>query len=240
MFARLASALYLALSVSAIRLAAQAPTSVPVPNTPVGSVIRAWLDAFASGDTVKILDYYRRYQPDRIAAQTVNFRLGSGGFDVLSIERSEPRHIELVVRERNTPQTGYGIVDLAPTDPIRVTSSTMMPLGPNPDLSFLRLGAAARGKVIEGAIAQLDSGPVFPEVAKRMADSLRGWNARGRYNGDSTAFGFAARLNADVRELSHDKHMTLISPRGSSRLYPPRRRPPRPSSERAINRRWTA
>ena len=192
-------------------------------------MIRAWLDAFASGDTVKILDYYRRYQPDRIAAQTVNFRLGSGGFDVLSIERSEPPDIELVVRERNTPQTGYGIVDLAPTDPIRVTSSTMMPLGPNPDLSFLRVGAAARGKVIEGAIAQLDSAYVFPEVAKRMADSLRGWNARGRYNGDSTAFGFAARLNADVRELSHDKHMHVDF---TPRVIPPLpATPPSPTPE---------
>ena len=218
MLARIASALCLSLSLSATRLAAQAPTAVPVPNTPVGTVIRAWLDAFASGDTVKILDYYRRYQPERIAAQTVNFRLGSGGFDVLSIERSEPRHIELVVRERNTPQTGYAIVDLAPTDPIRVTSSTMMLLGPNSDLSFLRVGAAARGKVIEGAIAQLDSAYVFPEVAKRMADSLRGWNARGRYNADSTSFGFAAKLNADVRELSHDKHMGVSF---TPRVIPP-------------------
>jgi hypothetical protein len=235
MFPRIASAVGLALSLSATRLAAQAtPTTVAVPNTPAGSVIRAWLDAFASGDTVKILDYYRRYQPDRIAAQTVNFRLGSGGFDVLSIERSEPRHIELVVRERNTPQTGYGIVDLAPTDPIRVTSSTMMLLGPNPDLSFLRVGAAARGKVIEGAIAQLDSAYVFPEVAKRMGDSLRAWNTRGRYNADSTAFGFAAKLNADVRELSHDRHMRVDF---SPRVIPPLPATPAPPTpeQRARN-----
>ena len=214
MFRRIASALCVALTLSASRLGAQASATTPVPNTPVGTVIRAWLDAFASGDTVKILDYYRRYQPERIAAQTVNFRLGSGGFDVLSIERSEPRHIELVVRERNTPQTGYAIVDLAPTDPIRVTSSTMMLLPPNADLSFLRVGAAARGRLIEGAIAQLDSFYVFPEVAKRMGDSLHAWNARGRYNADSTGFGFAAKLNADVRELSRDKHMRVdFSPR---------------------------
>ena len=90
----------------------------------------------------------------------------------------------------------------------------MMLLGPNSDLSFLRVGAAARGKVIEGAIAQLDSFYVFPDVAKRMGDSLRAWNSRGRYTADSTAFGFAARLNGDVRELSHDRHMRVdFSPR---------------------------
>ena len=54
----------------------------------------------------KILDYYRRFQPERIAQHTVNFRLGSGGYDIVSIERSEPRHIELVVREKKTSTDG--------------------------------------------------------------------------------------------------------------------------------------
>ena len=36
---------------------AQSPT---LPDTPVGTVLRVWLDAFASGDTIRILDFYRR------------------------------------------------------------------------------------------------------------------------------------------------------------------------------------
>src|SRR5262245_21383375 len=84
------------------RGSAQSPA---LPDTPAGSVIRVWQEAFNSGDTVRILDYYRRFQPERITQGTVNFRLASGGFDIVSIERSEPRHIELVVRERKTPAT---------------------------------------------------------------------------------------------------------------------------------------
>src|SRR5689334_15643683 len=155
--------------------------STQIPDTPVGSVIRVWQDAFNSGDTLRILDYYRRYQPERITQGTVNFRLASGGFDILSIERSEPRHIELVVRERKTPATYYGVVDLAPSDPIRIAGSTLAPMGPNADLSQLSIDAPARARVIDGAIAQLDSFYVFPEVAKRIADSLHYWNAHGRY-----------------------------------------------------------
>jgi hypothetical protein len=88
--------------------------------------------------------------------------------------------------------------------------------------------------VIDGAIAQLDSAYVFPEVAKRMGDSLRAWNARGRYNADTTAFGFAAKLNADVRDLSHDKHMRVDF---TPRVIPPLPATPAPPTpeQRARN-----
>jgi len=205
--------------------------STAIPDTPAGSVIRVWQDAFNSGDTLKILDYYRRFQPERITQGTVNFRLASGGFDIVSIERSEPRHIELVVRERKTPATYYGVVDLAPSDPIRVSGSTLAPMGPNADLSQLRVDAAARAKVIDGAIAQLDSFYVFPEVAKRIADSLRYWNAHGRYDSYAKSMSFAVKLNEDVRALSHDKHMRVDY---SIRPFTPRpatAAPPAPTPE---------
>ncbi len=177
--------------------------SSTIPDTPAGSVIRVWQEAFNSGDTLRILDYYRRFQPERIAQGTVNFRLASGGFDIISIERSEPRHIELVVRERKTPATYYGVVDLAPSDPVRVASSTLAAMGPNADVSQLRVSAEARAKVIEGAITQLDSFYVFPEVAKRIADSLRYWNAHGRYDSYMNALPLdIARDRAQVDQVN--------------------------------------
>jgi len=207
--------------------------STQIPDTPVGSVIRVWQEAFNSGDTLRILDYYRRYQPERITQGTVNFRLGSGGFDIVSIERSEPRHIELVVRERKTPATYYGVVDLAPSDPIRIAGSTLAPMGPNADLSQLSIDAPARARVIDGAIAQLDSFYVFPEVAKRIADSLHYWNAHGRYDSYSKSMSFALKVNEDVRALSHDKHMRVDY---SVRPIPPRPASPPPRTPEDIAR----
>ena len=207
--------------------------STAIPATPAGSVIRVWQDAFNSGDTLRILDYYRRFQPERITQGTVNFRLAAGGFDVVSIERSEPRHIELVVRERKTPATYYGIVDLAPSDPVRIASSTLAPMGPNADVSQLRIDAAMRGKVIDGAIAQLDSFYVFPEVAKRIADSLHYWNAHGRYDSYAKSLPFASKLNEDVRALSHDKHMRVDY---SIRPIPPRPASPPPRTPEDVAR----
>ncbi len=222
---RTISALMLGASLVANCLTAQ---KAEIPKTPAGDVIRVWLDAFNSGDTLKILDYYKRYQPERIAQGSVNFRLASGGFEILSIERSEPRHIEMLVKERNTPTVAYGVVDLMPTDPPRVSTSSLFALPPNTTAESLRLDAAARTKAIEGALIQLDSFYVFPEVAKRMGDSLRTWNKRGRYDSYTNGFSFAARLNDDVRDLSHDKHMRVNYSPAPLPPMPPNPSPPSP------------
>jgi retinol-binding protein 3 len=213
---------------------AAATTKVALPDTPAGAVVRDWLDVFASGDTARILGWYRRYQPERIAQGTINYRLASGGFEVLSIERSEPRHIEMGVKERNTPMVAYARLELAPSDPPRIASSTLTAMGANASLAVLRVDAAARTRVIEGAIAQLDSFYVFPEVAKRVADSLRVWNRAGRYASDTRAIGFAERMHEDVRTLSRDKHMGV---RFIERPIPPRSdAPPPPPSPADIAR----
>src|SRR5262249_50861615 len=141
------------------------------------------------------------------------------GFDILSIERAEPRRMEFLARERKTPQTYYAAVDLSPTDPPQITSSYLIQLGPNASLDSVRIDAAGRAKVIDGAIAKLDSFYVFPDVAKRLADSLRTRRARGDYDTYANAISFSMKLNTDVRELSHDKHMGVNY---SVRAIPPR------------------
>jgi hypothetical protein len=102
---------------------------------------------------MRILDFYRRYQPERVTQNTVQFRTAAGGFDILSIERQEPRRMEFLTRERKTPQTYYAAVDLSPTDPPLITSSYLIQLGPNASLESVRIDAAGRAKVIDGAIA---------------------------------------------------------------------------------------
>lgn len=196
----------LALIGSLVPLTARAQ-SPAVPETPVDTVLRAWLGAFASGDTNRILDFYRRYQPDRIPQGSVSSRRGLAGFDLLSVEKSEPRRIEFVVREKGSQQLAYGTFRLAPTDPVRIARFVMAPMPPNATLADLSLDAAGRATVIEGVSAQLDSFYVFPEVAKRVGDSLRTRNKRDAYDAETKKMTFAARLHDEVRALSRDKHM---------------------------------
>src|SRR5262245_16099898 len=84
---------------------AQSPAgSAPValPNTPAGAVIAEWLEAFNAADSLKLGAYYKKYALDRSITAQLNRARQSGGFEVVSIEKSRPRFMELVLRERAT------------------------------------------------------------------------------------------------------------------------------------------
>jgi D-alanyl-D-alanine carboxypeptidase len=92
---RRASCLCLALAVWA------APDSA-IPTTPAGTVFRAWLDAFNSADRGRVAQYLAKYESDHQSAadSLMNFRDQTGGFTVIRLEKSEPLHLEALVKER--------------------------------------------------------------------------------------------------------------------------------------------
>jgi retinol-binding protein 3 len=200
---------FLLFTIPASALPAQTRPLPALPSTPVGIVVKAWYDAYGSGDTARVTEFYRKYQPERVERNTVQYRTASGGFDILSIERAEPRHMEFVARERNTPQTFYAIVDLAPGDPPRIATSQLLTLGANATADVLRFDASAKKQVIDGIAAVFDSFYVFPDVAKRLGDSIRTRDGRGAYNAFTNAISFGIRLEQDLREVSRDKHVRM-------------------------------
>jgi hypothetical protein len=188
---------------------AQTRTAPNLPSTPAGTVVKAWHDAYGSGDTARVTDFYRKYQPQRVTDNTVQYRTELGGFDIVSIERSEPRRLEFLTRGRKSPETFYAIVQLTDAEPPQIAISYMISMGPNATMDAAKVDAVARAKVIDGAIALLDSFYVFPDVAKKTGDSLRARDKRGMYNSYVNGPSFAVRLNDDVRDLSKDKHMRV-------------------------------
>jgi len=214
-------------------LAAQAPASraagPAIPTTQAGDMLRQWLDAFNSGDSTRLDTFYKRYQPEMKAEYELPFRRRTGGFELLSIEKSEPRHIEFTLKERNSPMVGYGAIDVSPAPPPRISDRSLQAIGPNATASALRISAADRKRVIEGAIAQLDSFYVFPEVAKRMDDSLRARLARGEYDRYDNGITFASRLRSDLHDVMHDRHLGMNYSVDTLRPNPPAGDRPAPS-----------
>jgi hypothetical protein len=219
-----ALALCFALAIGSASLRAQTPAPA-IPDTPAGRVLRAWLDAFNSGDTARMDAYYRQYQPERSAQSELRFREEVGAFDLLTIERSEPRRLEFTLKERNGPRTAYGVIEVSNAEPPRVTAFPIAPIGPNVSAATLRIDAATRARVIDSAIARLDEHYVFPDVAKRMGDSLRARRARGAYDTYDNAMAFAMKLSDELRELGRDKHLRMN--------YSVRPLPPQPASRPA-------
>src|SRR5919202_958358 len=80
------------------------------------------------------------------------------------------------------------------------------PQGAQPDMT---IDAATRTAVIDSAIKHLNQSYVFPEVAKKMEQSLRERVANKEYDSVTSARGFAEKLTTDLQAVSHDKHLRV-------------------------------
>src|SRR5262245_42369770 len=84
-------------------------TAQPVfPDTPAGRTAKAWLEAFNSGDRARMEAYIQKFDSARPIDNQINFRAQTGGFDLLSIGKSERTHIEFRLKEKNNPTTAIG------------------------------------------------------------------------------------------------------------------------------------
>jgi CubicO group peptidase (beta-lactamase class C family) len=103
-----------------------------LPTTPAGRALAEWLDAFNSGDRDRVAAFQQRYgvqgQPPDAELQ---FRAQTGGFDLLSVAKSEPLHIEFIVKERNSATRANGMLDVTASDPPRVTGPMLTALPPD-------------------------------------------------------------------------------------------------------------
>jgi hypothetical protein len=207
---RTAVALALALGAHAFAQSPKASGSTTPPDTPAGRVIGDWMEAFNSGDSSKLVAYYQKYGVQRDMGAQMNRRRQSGGFDLVSVERSEPRMLETVFRERATGNLAYGVLELSPEGvPITLKQSLLMPVPPGGSIADFKLDAAGRSRVIEGAIAQLNEYYVFPEVAAKMAETVRSRNASGAYDRVTNGPMFATLLTDELQGVSKDKHLRV-------------------------------
>jgi retinol-binding protein 3 len=79
--------------------------------------------------------------------------------------------------------------------------------GPPPDFT---VSAEERAAAITGMIARLNEAYVFPDVARKMEQSVRMKQKRGEYDKITSARELADKLTADFREVSKDKHLRVF------------------------------
>lgn len=161
-----------------LALAVFAGAQTTIPDTRPGAAFRAWLDAFNSGDRARIVSYYDRYQPtqkDRIDS-LMGFHDQTGGFNLIRIEKSEPLHLEALVKERDGSNFGLLKLDINDVDPPTVKQIGVRIVPPPADqpktarLTFPKAVTALDRKVAELAAQDKFSGAVI--VARGDAVSL--------------------------------------------------------------------
>lgn len=94
-----------------------------------------------------------------------------------------------------------------------------------PEQPDLTIDGATRTKVIDGILKRLNDSYVFPEVAKKMEQSIRERVDKKEYDQITSAKLFATTLTKDLQAVSNDKHLRV---RYSNQAIPergPRREP---------------
>jgi hypothetical protein len=181
-----------------------------IPDTPAGRVLRAWLEAFNSGDRARVEAYIRKYEPKGSVERTMGFREQTGGFDLLSIDKSEAKQIAFRVKEKGGETTALGKFEVNDAEPAAVVNFTLRAVPPGAAVSDSPIDVATRTRVVEAAAAKLNEYYVFPELAAKMADAARTRLKRGEYDAITDGDAFAARLTEHFREISKDKHLRVM------------------------------
>jgi hypothetical protein len=176
--------------------------------------------------------YLKTFDPKRPLDNMINFRNQTGGFDLLSIEKSERTYIEFRVKEKSGPTTAIGRFDVKEADPAAVVTFGLSALPPGVTAAGFMIDAAARRRAIDGAAAALNEYYVFPDVARRMEFAIRVREKAGEYDTLNNGIAFAEKLTADLREVSHDKHLSV----NFSAALLPKGRPPGGPDPAAIRR----
>ena len=198
-----------------------------IPDTPAGLTLQAWLDAFNSGDRARIQAYIAKYEPTGAVDETVGFRDQTGGFDLLGVDKSERLHIEFRVKEKASPTTAIGKIDVSDADPAVVTSFGLRAIPPGMTAADMniKIDAATRARVIDGVVANLNEFYVYPESAKKMEEALRERQKKGAYDAVTDGEKFASMLTDDLQQVSHDKHLHVmfspeVLPKGEPKRTP--------------------
>jgi hypothetical protein len=159
--------------------ALRAPAQTQIPDTPAGHTFSAWLQAFNSGDQAQLDAYYKKYDPSKSASDIMPFRKQTGGFELLQILKSEPLHLEVLIKERLSDTRAIGKLNLKDSTG-QVADFSLRALPPGASISQLNftLDPATRAEVINGALADLNGYYVSPDVATQMADAIRAPKAR--------------------------------------------------------------
>jgi retinol-binding protein 3 len=182
---------------------------VSVPDTPAGHTLQAWLDAFNSGDRAKIENYVNTIDHSMPADGMLTFRNRTGGFDLLSIESSEPLHIRFRVKEKASDTTGLGNLVVKDGHPPTVDMFGLRVIPPGVKVENVIVDAALRQKVIDGIGSNLNQFYVDAPLAKQMADALTAHLKAGDYDKLSDGDVFAAQLLKDLQGISHDRHLRV-------------------------------
>lgn len=186
------TALYTLVASATFLLQGTALASAPVvPNTPAAHALISWLHAF------------NRSKVER------GFRKSSGGFDLISIERSEADYIEFLVKARSNQGEALGELNVSPKNPEHITNARFLLVPAGARLIGFKINRTTRDRVIKALIWKLRHRYVVPASGNAMARAIAARWKRGQYDSISDGLRLATQLTNELQSMSHDRHLRV-------------------------------
>jgi len=180
-----------------------------VPDTPAGRTLRAFLDAFNSGNHDRIVAYLKEYDPENSADRLISFSSQTGGFTLVSIVQSNPDRLSFMVHGRGDNLDAYGVLQLSGTMPPRVKHLNIRAIPPGAKLDDVQLDETRRQKTIDAISDRLTEYYVYPDIAAKMIQAVRDHQQHGDYKSIVDGNEFADALTRDLRAVSQDRHLSV-------------------------------
>ena len=177
------------------------------PDTPAGHTLSAWLEAMNSADQAQIQHYVDHIDKHQQADGMLSFAHQTGGFTLVSIERSEPQLITFRVHEKSGPNIAFGTLQVAPGNPPTVEVFNLRAIPPDAEFDDPPLDAAERSRVIDGVTSNLTKLYVYPDVAAKMNTYIQARAQHGDYNDITNGAVFADTLTRNLRAVNNDRHL---------------------------------
>jgi hypothetical protein len=203
-----------------------ATPSAPAPaeQTPAARQFAAWLAAFNSGDRATLLAYHQQAFPYEVGGEYVHtideetgVRGDTGGFDVKKSEGATPTTLSVTLEAKHSSQFAQVTMEVDTTQMHRVVHFEIHPIGTPDELltdddrknGAGPVDAARRQFLIDGIAKELLAHYVYPDVGQRMVDALRAHAVHRDYDAITRGEAFAQALTKDLRDVSHDLHLSV-------------------------------
>ena len=180
-----------------------------IPDTPAGRVFGAWLEAFNSGDRKRLDAFTRSHVPGKDVDTYLGWRADTGPYELLDIFGGDQRNVFFHVKARANGVEEVGRLKISAAGPVVVMELGTWRIPAGVKVDAVPLDAKARAAVIDAVAEAFDSSYVYPDIAKKMAVAVRRNEARGEYRDALFGQDLARELAADLREISHDKHVDV-------------------------------
>jgi hypothetical protein len=218
-------------------LALAAAAAPSVPDTPAGRALSAWLDAFNSGDRMRAESFIKAQASWLDLDHVMRWRAETGGYDLLTTYTSDQTQLVFRVQARASSDEEIGRVKVSAREPALITELGLFRIPAGARFEAVTLDATARARVIEQLAKILDDSYVFPAIANKMSTAVRAHARQGKYRLLVDGGDFATKLTADLREVSHDKHVEV---RFSFVVQPADLSARRPEEQATLRRRLAA